>query len=266
MKLAAGADGVTVSYEYSNNEVSIGSAITTWNIAEVSLGDSSISASGSTLVRMVDPDWDLHPFVINTKAVDLTSDSDSGGIQLTLTETDEHSGVFEGTLFVSTSSASSGSILRVSEGDTVTLEFEDTTLPSPYGSSDTLTVAATATVGTAFPPLERAPAANARVVDAFGNSVAEVSVDQQVQIAADVANGQSKDQSFAYLVQVQDSDGVTVSLSWITGSLTAGQSLSPAMSWIPAASGSYTATVFVWESVDNPTALSPTTSVTIDVV
>ena len=266
LALAAGADGVTVSYEYSNNEVSIGSAITTWNIAEVSLGDSSISATGSTLVRMVDPDWDLHPFVINTKAVDLTSDSDSGGIQLTLTETDEHSGVFEGTLFVSTSSASSGSILRVSEGDTVTLEFEDTTLPAPYGSSDTLTVAATATVGTAFPPLERAPAANARVVDAFGNSVAEVSVDQQVQIAADVANGQSKAQSFAYLVQVQDSDGVTVSLSWITGSLTAGQSLSPAMSWIPAASGSYTATVFVWESVDNPTALSPTTSVTIDVV
>ena len=58
------------------------------------------------------------------------------------------------------------------------MEFEDTTLPSPYSSSDTLTVAATTTVGTAFPPLERAPAANARVVDAFGNSVAEVSVDQ----------------------------------------------------------------------------------------
>ncbi len=29
---------------------------------------------------------------------------------------------------------------------------------------------------------------------------------------------------------------------------------------------SSTATVFVWESVDNPTALSPTTSVTINVV
>ena len=208
----------------------------------------------------------MNPDVINTKAVDLTSDSDSGGIQVTLTETTSDSGIFEGTLFFTTSGASSGSILRVSEGDTVTLEFEDTTLPSPYSSSDVLTVAATATVGTAFPPLERAPAANARVVDAFGNSVAEVSVDQQVQIAADVANGQSKDQSFAYLVQVQDASGVTVSLSWITGSLTAGQSLSPAMSWIPSASGSYTATVFVWESVDNPTALSPTTSVTIDVV
>jgi len=87
-----------------------------------------------------------------------------------------------------------------------------------------------------------------------------------VQIAADVSNGQSGDQAFAYLVQVQDGDGVTVSLAWITGSLTAGQSMSPALSWTPGDSGTYTATVFVWESVDNPTALSPTTSVSIDVV
>jgi hypothetical protein len=86
-----------------------------------------------------------------------------------------------------------------------------------------------------------------------------------VQIAADVANGQSGDQGFAYIVQVQDGDGVTVSLAWITGSLTGGQSMSPALSWTPSASGSYTATVFVWESVDNPTALSPTVSVDISV-
>ena len=81
-----------------------------------------------------------------------------------------------------------------------------------------------------------------------------------------MSNGQDSDQAFAYLVQVQDENGVTVSLAWITGSLTAGQSMSPALSWTPSAAGTYTATVFVWESVDNPTALSPTTSVTIDVV
>jgi len=185
---------------------------------------------------------------------------------MTMNETDEDTGVFEGTVFFTSSDATSGSNLRVSEGDTVTSEYDDKTLPSPYTDSDTLTLASTLTIGTAFPPLERAPAANARVVDAFGSSVAEVSVDQQVQIAADVSNGQSKDQAFAYLVQVQDENGVTVSLAWITGSLTAGQSMSPALSWTPGSAGSYTATVFVWESVDNPTALSPTTSVTIDVV
>jgi hypothetical protein len=60
-------------------------------------------------------------------------------------------------------------------------------------------------------------------------------------------------------------DGVTVSLAWITGSLSSGQSFSPALSWIPTQAGSYTATAFVWESVDNPTALSPPVSTTITV-
>ena len=104
-----------------------------------------------------------------------------------------------------------------------------------------------------------------RIVDAFGNSLNAVSVDQQVQLTADLANGQDREQSFAYLVQIQDGDGVTVSLAWITGSLSSGQSFSPALSWIPTEGGSYTATAFVWESVDNPTALSPPVSTTISV-
>ena len=54
--------------------------------------------------------------------------------------------------------------------------------------------------------------------------------------------------------------------AWITGSLAAGQSFSPALSWIPVDKGTYEATVFVWESVDNPSALSDTVSVYIDVV
>ena len=259
-------DGISVSYEYTNNVVVVSSASIMFNIAEVSFDTSSASAGGSAVFTVTDADTNTNSAVVDTFTVDIYSDSDSGGLTATMVETNEDTGVFEATVFFTDGGATSGSNLRVSEGDTVTAEYSDTTLPEPYTDSDSLTIAATLTIGTAFPPLERAPAANARVVDAFGSSVAEVSVDQQVQIAADVSNGQSKDQAFAYLVQVQDGDGVTVSLAWITGSLTAGQSMSPALSWTPSASGSYTATVFVWESVDNPTALSPTTSVDIDVV
>ena len=84
-----------------------------------------------------------------------------------------------------------------------------------------------------------------------------ISVDQQVQIVADVSNSQDRIQNFAYLVQIQDQDDVTVSLAWLTGALSPKQTLSPALSWIPKSPGSYTATIFVWESVDNPSALSP---------
>ena len=259
-------DGITVSYEYTDDAVSLASALIVWNIGEISFSDSSVSPGGSTVVQLIDGDLDKDPDVIDTTTASVWSDSDSGGISITLHETDEDTGVFEETIYFTSDDKSTGTLLRVSEGDTVTSEYTDQSLPEPYEQSDTLTIAATTTVGTVYPPLERAPASNARVVDAFGSQVSEVSADQQVQIAADVSNGTGKDQSFAYLVQVQDANGVTVSLAWITGALTDGQSMSPALSWTPTSSGSYTATVFVWQSVDNPTALSPTVSVDIDVV
>lgn len=266
IKTSGQTDGLTVSYEYTDGSVSLASALIAWNIGEISFSDSSVSPGGSTVVQLIDGDLDIDPDVINTKTASVWSDSDSGGIQITLHENGEDTGVFETEIFFSADDKSTGSLLRVSEGDTVTVEYTDATLPEPYEAGDSLTLAATTTVGTVYPPLERAPASNARVVDAFGGQVSEVSADQQVQIAADVSNGTGKDQSFAYLVQVQDANGVTVSLAWITGALQSGQSMSPALSWTPSASGSYTATVFVWQSVDNPTALSPTVSVNIDVI
>src|SRR5215472_11448514 len=80
------------------------------------------------------------------------------------------------------------------------------------------------------------------------NGVWQVPVNKQVQITADVSNGQDRDQSFAYLVQIKDQNGVVVQLSWLTGTLTPGQSLNPSQSWTPSYAGSYTAEIFVWDS------------------
>lgn len=89
------------------------------------------------------------------------------------------------------------------------------------------------------------------------NGTWHTTVGKQVQITTDVTNGQDRDQPFAYIVQIQNQDGVVYSLSWITGTLNAGQSLSPSQSWMPTAPGTYTAQIFVWASVNNPDALSP---------
>ena len=258
-------DGLTVSFEFSEDETVVGSALIRWNIGEVQWLEASYPASGTGVVRVIDPDMNLNPEAVDNFDVDVWSDSDAGGIDLTVTETNEATGIFEGTVFFTVADESSGHRLRVAEGDTVTAEYEDNTLPDPYTTADELDITATTLIGTVVPPLERAPAASLRTVDAFGNSLDVVSVDQQVQISADLANGQDREQSFAYLVQIQDGNGVTVALAWITGSLSEGQSFSPALSWIPTQAGTYTATAFVWESVDNPTALSPPVSTTITV-
>jgi hypothetical protein len=84
----------------------------------------------------------------------------------------------------------------------------------------------------------------------------ETKVNKQVQITSDVTNGQDRTQPFAYLVQIQNKDGVVVSLSWLTGSLDPGQSLNPSQSWTPISPGTYTAQIFVWAGINNPDALS----------
>ena len=94
----------------------------------------------------------------------------------------------------------------------------------------------------------------------------KVTVDKQVMIMADLSNGQDRDQKFAYIVQIRDENGVVTSLSWITGSLTPGQTFSPALSWTPISLGIYTIQIFVWESVNNPDALSVPLLLSVDVV
>ena len=258
--------GISVSYEFSEDETVFTSSIIRWNIGDVQWLEASYPASGTGVLRVIDPDMNLNPEAVDNFDVNIASDTDASGITLTITETNEATGIFEGTVFFTTTGGSSGHRLRVSEGDTVTADYADGTLPLPYTTNDQVSITSTTIIGTIVPPLERAPATNLRINDSFGSSIDAVSVDQQVQIVADLSNGQDRDQDFAYLIQIQDSDGVTVSLSWIAGSLSPGQSFSPSASWTPTSVGTYTVTAFVWESIDNPTALSPplTTDVSVN--
>jgi len=91
-------------------------------------------------------------------------------------------------------------------------------------------------------------------------------VDEQIMVMTDISNNQDTQQNFAYITQVRNNDDVVISLSWLTGSLSPRQSFSPAQSWIPTESGTYHIQVFVWESIDNPEALSPPLSMTVNVV
>jgi len=90
-------------------------------------------------------------------------------------------------------------------------------------------------------------------------------VDEQIMIMADISNNQDVQQNFAYITQVRNDDNVVISLAWLTGSLSPRQSFSPAQSWIPDEPGVYHIQVYVWESIDNPSALSPPLSMIVNV-
>ena len=260
------SDGISISFDYSDSEAPlVASALIRWNVGEVQWLEASYAATGSGVVRIIDPDMNINPDAVDSLDVVAYSETFIGGIELTVTETQEASGIFEGTVEFDPESASDGHRLQVTEGDIITATYDDMTLPKP-NNGDTLEISATTLIGSIVPPLERAPASNPAIVDAFGNSIASVSVDQQVLITADLTSGQDREQDFAYLVQIQNEDEVTIQLSWSAGTLGAGDTFSQSQSWTPSETGSYTATIFVWESVNNPTALSPQLLITIDVV
>jgi len=114
-------------------------------------------------------------------------------------------------------------------------------------------------------PLERAPSSQTYIQSPFGKELSYVLVDQQVLIVADVTNGLAREQSFAYIVQIQDDTGTVVSLGWLAGVLGPNQVLSPALSWTPQYPGKYHSTIFVWSGINNPDALSAPLELDIDV-
>jgi hypothetical protein len=258
------SDGITISFEYNRDQVITGSRLIQWNVGNVQWLQPNYPIGGQAILQITDPDMNLNPDAIDKFDTSVWSDSDSGGIKLAMTETGPDTGIFQGTVYLTTDLGSSGNRLHVSPGDTVTGEYIDRTLPLPHSPQDQVHLVAT-TIAGSVSPLQQATASDARIVDSTGNPLSKVSVNQQIQIVSSVTNNENNDQPFVYLVQIQDDSGITASLSWITGSMIPNQTLSLGQSWMPTSPGSYTAQIFVWQGITNPNALSTPLSLQIQV-
>jgi hypothetical protein len=129
-----------------------------------------------------------------------------------------------------------------------------------------LVITVSITPAFALTELERTSIMEPRLENAFGAPVLDnINVNQQIQISADITNHQTKSQNFVYLVQIKNDADFVVSLGWISGQLTPNQELSPSLSWTSSNSGKYTAEIFVWEGLNNHSALSEYTKLSISV-
>lgn len=112
--------------------------------------------------------------------------------------------------------------------------------------------------------VQRAEVKNSRLLNSFGEALSEnINTYQQVQISADVVNKQATPQTFVYIVQIVEDNGVIQKLTWISASLNPQQSLSPAISWTPTKPGTYTAQIYVWDSIKDANALAQQTQIKI---
>ena len=147
-------DGITVSFEYAEDQTAIRSAPIVWNEGKVQWMESSYPASSGTgVVRVIDPDMNLNSDKMDTFSMDVWSDADAGGINITVTETDNATGIFEGIVSFSTEiEESRDGILRILGEDAIYAEYEDNTLPPPHTITDEVDIVGTSMIQK-IPPL-----------------------------------------------------------------------------------------------------------------
>ncbi len=137
------------------------------------------------------------------------------------------------------------------------------TIPSVSAGAHTVTVTVGTDTASAAFSVTQASITNKiglsqmQLVDQSGAALSRASVGMQVLIQSNLANSLSTDQQFAYIVQIKDSAGATVMISWMTGTLPANKQYTVAQSWLAENKGDYTAEVFVWQSLSNPVILAP---------
>ena len=173
--------------------------------------------------------------------------------------------MFVGTVSLSSTLPSSGSRLYSLPGDKIFVEYDDHTLPKPYSTSENLKIQTEAHVESSVPPIERLQSLPVTLSDSFGNPLQLLSSDSQIQIVGTVTNDDLFRQKFVYFFQIKNGSGYVDSISWVQGELSSKQTLDVSQSRIPKKPGTYVVETFVWNSLADLTALSPSMSTSISV-
>lgn len=104
------------------------------------------------------------------------------------------------------------------------------------------------------------------LVDATGSPIIDhINVNQKFYIATNIFNDGAGDQAFVYIVQVTDENDTIVLLDSFSAEIAPGQRLNIAISWIPTSPGTYTAEVFLWDSIHDQNALDASKTLVIPI-
>jgi hypothetical protein len=214
----------------------------------------SYSIGDKVDLTISDPDANRDPQVADSlRNIKVYSTTDPIGLTVSALETGKDTGVFK--LSFTTSKDSQSNSLQVKQGDDVTVRYTDD-FPENFADNGmskafvyNIPMEGTASTNTTTPT---APS----VKDITGKPVNEVSAGQQVVLSTQIHNSNDGTQPFVAIVEVRDSNGVTVFLAWQTGTLNPSGQTEVGLSWTPNTSGQYTVRTFILSSLDAPTILS----------
>ncbi len=257
-------DSITISFEFADGIVLVESFPIRWNYGTIKFSQDVFLTNDSIQIRVIDSDLNLNPEIIDTVMVEVFSDSDVGGLTITAIETSERSGDFISTFYLS-QSISSGNRLYAIPGDTITAKYNDHTLPKPFSKSDNQYVETFSKIDFSILHINRIQSSPIFLSDSSGYSITNYLSNIQMEIVGNIENKLNYDQEFIYFLQIKNSDGSVISLSWMQGQLSPNQILDISQSWIPEKSDTYFLETYVWNSLNELIPMGPPTSTMITV-
>ena len=265
-------DGVSVTFRIDSDTVVTQSIYVNYHVGKASLDKPSYGFGDQARVTIEDPDMNRNPDTVDTVSARIWSDTDRGGLFVTLRETGARTGTFEETMTFTNDDASSGTRLKVSDGDTLVLKYTDDTLPPPaklaadgIETVEVREIFANSVFGNKQMLQETVSSSEPSLLNTSGESISKILAGEHLIVRSEIANNRNMKQPFAYIVQIKDTDGTTVSLSWLSSELTPTGSSTVTQSWLPPTAGRYSIEVFVWDNLTNPTVLSATRTMTMEV-
>ena len=256
-------DSISISFEFADGVILVESIPVSWNHGTIQFSKDVFLLNDSIQIRVIDPDLNLNPEMIDSINIEVFSDSDVGGLLVSAIETSERSGDFISTITLSSDSSSSGNRLYAMPGDTIFAKYDDHTLPKPFSKSDNQYVETFAKIDYSTLPIDRIHVSPIFLSDGFGNPITSFLSSIQMQIVGSIENEISYDQEFIYFFQIKTSDDIVTSISWIQGNLSSNQILDISRSWIPEKPDTYILETYVWNSLTESIPMSPPTSTII---
>jgi len=247
---------ITISFKFADGVVLTETALINWNIGDVMFFQERFHSDDQAVIRVIDPDMNLNPEVLDQVPIEIASDSDAAGITVVGIEISKDTGLFEATISFSQNLSSSGNRLFVIPGDTFYAKYDDNTLPSPYSKSANLKIITSAELDFDMPSTKRLDLNEVFIADQTGERLTQLIANNQLQIVGNIQNVQDFEQNFIFLFQITDETGKVVSLSWVSGQIEPGQLLDISQSWNPSETGIFRVDTFVWESIVSPVPLS----------
>lgn len=268
--------GDILSIRYEDDRDSSGDSTVVSKVIEIKSWDPEFAADQDTygvndraIITISDPDANQDPDIADSLTdVRVFSDSDAVGKEIPALETGVDTGVFRLSFQMTTGTSTGG--VSVNSGDTVTVEYNDE-FPGDYAdriedvNDPDKEFTFTFTVGAGGIGTDTTTPSAPSLKDVSGDPIDEVTVGQQVVLSTTIQNNNDAEQPFVALVEVRDSDGITVFLAWQTGTLNPSGSAEVGLSWTPEEAGDYTIRTFIISDLANPQILSEVAATEITV-